>query len=160
MINHITTTKVKLQDDYDTPKIAFEIIFKYIKIGDKDIVYAPFYNTGNLSPILTELKINHIHKDIDFFTNKETFDYIIDNPPFSKKQKILEFCILLGKPFALLLRLDTIERQYFKRLFDGKDYTIIIPNKRIKFNNSTNSPAITTAWFCFGFAFGKQIIFD
>lgn len=159
MINHVTNTKVKLQDDYDTPKIAFEIIIKYIKLGDK-IVYAPFYNTGNLSPILTELKINHIHKDIDFFINNETFDYIIDNPPYSIKQKILEKCLLLGKPFALLLRLDTLERQYFKRLFNNKDFTIIIPNKRIKFNNSINSPAISTAWFCFGFALGDKIIFD
>jgi hypothetical protein len=158
MINHITNTKVKLQDDYDSPKIAFELIFKYIK-GDK-VVYAPFYNTGNLSHILTELKINHIHKDIDFFTNKETFDYIIDNPPYSKKQKILEHCLLLGKPFALLLRLDTIERQYFKRLFDGKDWTIIIPSKRIKFGDSKNSPAISTAWYCFGFKLGDKIIFD
>jgi hypothetical protein len=160
MINHKTNTKVKLQDDYDTPKIAFEIIFKYIKIGDKDIVYAPFYNTGNLSHILTELKINHIHKDINFFTNKEQFDYIIDNPPYSIKHKILEHCLLLGKPFALLLRIDTLERQYFKRLFDGKDWTVIIPNKRIKFDNSINSPAISTAWFCFGFALDNQIIFD
>ena len=33
-------------DDYSTQKEAFDLLFKYVKIGKDDKVWFPFYNEG------------------------------------------------------------------------------------------------------------------
>lgn len=44
----------------------------------------------------------------DFLTRDYEFDYLISNPPYSIKDKIIERCIDLGKPSVLLLPIDTL----------------------------------------------------
>ena len=83
------------------------------------------------------MKLKYIHENKDFFKYKpKNFDLIIDNPPFSCKKEILERCIELKKPFALLLPIDTLERHYISDYFkDSSKLKILIPKKRYQYNN-------------------------
>ena len=54
----------KRDDNYSSPRIAFDLIFKYLNITNEQIWY-PFYNNGSLTEILSDYNI--IHEDKDFF---------------------------------------------------------------------------------------------
>jgi hypothetical protein len=160
----MTSIKLKLNrnnDDYETPQEGWEIILKYIS-KDK-VIWLPFYCKGLAGDILTKLGYSVIHEDKDFFTYEpEQYDMIIDNPPYSIKKEVIEQCKKLGKPFALFLPLDTLERKYFKELLSDK-IQIIIPEKRIhcmKDETKTNAP-YKTCWFCYNMNLldGRQLIF-
>jgi hypothetical protein len=148
-----------INDDYSTYRDAFDLLFKYIDVANKN-VWFPFYNDGLIHSY--NFSCNMIHNRNDFFETKIEYDYIIDNPPYSIKQKIFERCIELGKPFALLVPIDTLERQYISKLMIDKDFTIIIPYERYNFinNNCKKTMPFKTCWFCVGFGLGKQIIFN
>ena len=98
----------------------------------------------------------------NFFETNIDFDYIIDNPPYTIKKEVIEKCIQLNKPFALLLPIDTLERKYISKLFKDKDFSIIIPNERYNFlnNNVKTTMPFKCCWYCIGFGLEKQIIFD
>lgn len=150
-----TKTKFKT-DDYTTPPEAFELLFNYIP-RDK-MVWSPFYCKGKLN-MPTDIK--YIHTDKDFFTYEPTkYDYIIDNPPYSIKQKIFERCETLDKPYCLLVPLDTIERVYMNEIMKTKDVSIIIPRKRYKFNDNKVTMPFKAVWVCVGFGLERQLIFE
>ena len=145
----------KKRDNYTSPFAAWELVFKHIDCKDKT-VYLPFFCEGEASKHLTKLGINHIHQNTDFFTTDVSFDYIIDNPPYSIKKKVIDRCVSLRKPFALLLPVETIERQYMR----DKQYTVIIPKQRYSFKQGDCTPPFRTAWFLFGFGLERQLIYE
>ena len=147
-------------DDYETEKEAFDLLLKYIDIKKDDKVWFPFFCNNLIKSYTFPFKM--IHTTTDFFDTNIEYDYIIDNPPFSIKEKIIRKCIELNKPFCLLLAVDTLERQYISTLFKDKDFTVIIPKKRWKFinNGSKVTVGFKTCWFCIGFGLQRQIIFE
>ena len=146
----------KKDDDYSTPVEAFQLLFDYIP-HDKQI-WSPFYKNGKLN---MPPDINVIHEDKDFFQYEpDTYDYIVDNPPYSIKQQIFERCETIGKPYALLLPFDTCERQYMNNIMKTRDVSIIVPHKRYKFNDNKFTPPFKTVWFCVGFDLDRQMIFE
>lgn len=148
-----------LDDNYSTPKEAFDLVFKYLDVKDKR-VWSPFYNDGQLIKYNFDCEL--IHEDKDFFKTNVNCDFIIDNPPYSIKHKVFERLILLNKPFAMLVPMDTMERQYFITLMKDKDLSIIIPYQRYKFfnNNASTTMPFKTIWVCVGCKLNKQIIFE
>jgi len=153
------------QDNYETPFEAFELISKYI--NKSKIIWSPFYCNGLVSEHWTKLDIKHIHINNDFFTYQpEEYDLIIDNPPYSIKQKIFKKCVDLNKPFALFVPIDTLERNYVKQLIGNNDLQILIPNNRTLFisnyKNLQKHPPFKTVWICYKMNLldGNQIIFE
>ena len=70
-------------------------------------------------------------KDFFEYTPKEDYDYIISNPPFTRKYDILKRLFELEKPFAMILGLPILNYQIFgKYMFDkqeeGKDLQLLI----------------------------------
>ena len=120
-------------DDLLTPAYVWQDIEQFIP-KDK-IIYQPFYYDGSCKKILDDLGCdNVIHTNMNFFDNDFTYDYVIDNPPFSLKQKILTKLKNDNTPFILIMPVSTMNTQYFRRLFGGdRDMQIIIPKKRISF---------------------------
>ena len=151
--------KLQKMDHYETPLEAWRLVDRHIR--HKGIVWCPFYCSGKLRWDYPHI----VHQKRDFFRYQPArWDCIIDNPPYSIKEKIIRRCIALGKPFALLLPIDTLERQYFREVFEQMkgDFTLIIPDKRINFieqGKPTSNVAFKACWFCFGFKLNKFFIF-
>ena len=142
-------------DNFNTPREAWDLIDKILKIDDKK-VWCPFYNDGKIT---CHFK-NIIHAERDFF-NYEPDDYecVVDNPPYSFKKDVIKKLIDNGKPFALLLPLNTMIRRYFQKS-KRDDLTIIIPKSIYKFVGEKKTIRVDTAWFCWGFKLKKQMIWE
>lgn len=150
-----TKTKFKT-DDYSTPVEAYELLFNYIPRDKTN--WDPFYCDGLLN---VPTDTTFIHKNKDFFTYEPTkYDFIVSNPPYSIKQKVFERCETIGKPYALLVPFDSIERQYMNNIMKTKDVSVIIPKTRYKFNENKFTPPFKAVWVCIGFNLNKQLIFE
>lgn len=90
----------------------------------------------------------------NFFEFEPTeYDVIISNPPFTQKDAVLKRLYELGKPFAILLPLNSLQGvsryKYFKQ-----GIQILTFNKRIGFHNPENmkeykkGSSFATAYFC------------
>ena len=140
-------------DDFQTPKEAIYPLLNYLK---KDwIIWECATGKRNLENALMELGYIVFGTDIlsghDFLTWKpKEFDCIITNPPYSLKEKFLERCYQLGKPFALLLPLTTFETRKRQSLFKKYGVQVIFFDKRINFETPSGNGSgswFATAWF-------------
>jgi len=153
--------KFKEQDEYYTPKLLIEPILQYIK--PQSTIWCPFdTDTSEYVLLLKEHGHNviysHIKYEQDFliYNPPVDYDYIISNPPFSIKLKVLDKCYRLNKPFALLLGLPILNYQEVGNFFIGKDLQLFIFDKKVSFNGKTSS--FNNSYFCTKFL-PKDIIF-
>ena len=149
-------------DEQYTPAYAVAPIIKYIP-KDKT-VWCPF-DTEN-SEFILALKaagINTVHSHIctgqDFF-NYEPMKWgmIVSNPPFSKKQQVVERCLSFGKPFALILSNLWLNSSAPVRLFKDKEMQMLLFDKRIQFTEK-NAAYFGSSYFCYK-VLPKQIVFE
>lgn len=111
-----------------------------------------------------DVTYSHIETGIDFFDidNLTEYDAVVSNPPFSKREPILERLFQIGVPFAMILNLNGIfdsKRRW--QLFKDNDFEIIVPCGRMHFFNENcegNSPNFQSAYICHGMV-DKQIEF-
>ena len=152
-------------NDFQTPKIALNPLLPYL---EKDwTIWECAQGRGNLSNALTELGFKVIGTDIltgqDFLNwQPDKFDCIVTNPPFSIKQKFLQRCYELNKPFALLLPLTTFETSKRQNLFKKYGLEVIFFDKRINFetpDGTGNGAWFASAWFTNGLNIGKTLSF-
>ena len=90
------------------------------------------------------------------------WDCIVTNPPYSLKQKFLARAYQLGKPFAFLLPLTTLETRIRQELFKKYGLEIILFDRRINFEVPSLKESrswFSTAWFCSGLRIGRQLTF-
>lgn len=150
-------TSNKKNDECYTPKYAVLPIIKYIP---KDaIIWCPF-DTENSWYVKVarengyKVIYSHINNGNDFFKYEpENYDVIISNPPFSCKDKVLKRLYELGKPFAILLPLNSLQGgaryDYFKQ-----GVQLLSFDKRIGFLSPDNLDApiegtpFASAYFC------------
>lgn len=109
-------------DERYTPDYAVYPLLEFL--GDKkkkQIVWCPFDKADSayvkvLSEAGYRVIPSHIDDGMDYFTYEpENWTVMVSNPPFSKKDEVLERAYSLGKPFALLLPINAIQG---KRRFD------------------------------------------
>ena len=97
------------------------------------------------------MKGSDILTGVDFLTSKmEPFDCIVTNPPFSLKDRFLERCYDLGKPFALLLPLTALEGKDRQSLYKKYGIQLIIPDSRINFytpDGKNSGSWFLSAWY-------------
>jgi hypothetical protein len=150
--------KLKKQDEYYTPKILIEPLIKYIK--PNSTIWCPFdkQNSEYVIELSKHFKVIYSHiDDNDFFDYEpENYDYIISNPPFSKKLKILERLYKLNKPFAVLLGLPILNYQEIGNFFLDKELQLLIFDKKVSFDGNTAS--FNSSYFCHNFL-PKDLIF-
>jgi hypothetical protein len=165
---HDKQKKALERDDYETPEWVWGLFFHYFKNRETRI-WAPFYCKGACAPFIEKYHgTKFIHLERDFFSwQPDQWDCIVDNPPYSCKQKVFERCVALEKPFALYVPIDTLERGYIKNLLGSSPhFQIIIPNQRTHFITEYDvlhtCPPHKTAWFCYKMelADGRQLIFQ
>ena len=152
-------------NDFQTPARALRPLIPFLK---KDwLIWEPACGKENLVRGLNEEGFAVIKTDIlynhDFLTwSPGTYDCIITNPPFSLKEKFLERAYNLGKPFAFLLPLTTLEGRTRQALMQMYGVEIILFDRRINFETPDGSGGgswFMTAWFTNGLGIGKELTF-
>ncbi|MGN0993038.1 MAG: sugar-phosphate nucleotidyltransferase [Bacilli bacterium] len=149
-------------DERYTPPILVKPILKYLK--PNSTIWCPFDNEYSEFVILLKEaghKVIYSHIDFgqDFFTYepKEKYDYIISNPPFSKKLKVLDRLYKLNKPFAMLMNIECLNYQVVGEFFLDKYLQLLIVDKKVSFDGNTAS--FNTSYFCREML-PQQIIFE
>lgn len=150
------------KDEYYTPPILVEPILKYIK--PNSTVWCPFDTENSEFVILLKeaghkVIYSHVWLGQDFFEYEpaEPYDYIISNPPFTKKLAILDRLYKLDKPFAIVMGLPILNYQEVGEFFLGKDLQLLIVDKKVSFDGNTAS--FNNSYFCRGIL-PKDIIFE
>ena len=108
-------------DERYTPPILVKPILQFIK--PNSTIWCPFDTKD--SEFVIQLKnaghkviYSHIILGQDFFKYEpENYDYIISNPPFSKKLEILDRLYKLNKPFAMLMNIECLNYQGIGEFF-------------------------------------------
>lgn len=159
---HKTGNNIKSDECY-TPKEAIIPLLSYLP---PEWIYYDC-TSGKSSNIVDFLNDNEFicknSADRDFlddglFSEKlPKFDAIITNPPYSKKDKFIERCYEIGKPFALLLPVSSLQGQKRGEMFSENGIEILTLNKRIDFTGK-GSPHFGVAWFCYKIL-PKRLIF-
>ena len=153
-------------DECYTPRYAIEPLLKYIK--PNSTIWCPFdKGYSNFVKVLTEAEHKVIHSHIDdgqnFFSYEpnEEYDYIVSNPPFSRKREVLQRLRKLNKPYMILLPLNLLNDNYNDVLDDSLE--LLIFDKRIEFlsqgkvgGNAKDRISFKSVYFCKGMLGGKN----
>ena len=97
---------------------------------------------------------SHIETGTDFFDidNLSDFDAVVSNPPFSKKQKILERLFEADVPFAMVMCFNGLfDNRKRWEMFKNNHFELLVPCGRIKFfDNATsrNAPMFHSVFVC------------
>ena len=140
------------KDEYYTPKILVEPILKYLK--PNSTIWCPFDTKE--SEFVIALKeqghrviYSHIWLGQDFFEYEpdENYDYIISNPPFTRKLEVFERLYQIDKPFAMIMGLPILNYQEVGNFFLDKDLQLLIVDKKVSFDGNTAS--FNNSYFCY-----------
>lgn len=150
-------TKMKNRDEWYTPASA---IYPFAKvIPQKITIWCPFdkpesefvkvFTTGGQNVICS-----HIEDGKDFFIYEPSvpYDAIISNPPYSKKDAVLERLFKIGKPWAMLMNINGIfDSQKRFGLFREHGVQLFVVRGRIRFfgdENGKQAPPFQTIYVC------------
>lgn len=157
-------------DEFYTPVYAIEPIKKYIR--PHSTIWCPFDTDQSL--FVRELRnaghaiINtHIDTGVDFFESEvPTCDYIISNPPYSCKGKVLARLFELKKPFAMLVGVvGLFESQERFNMFAKNNFEILYMNRRVSYLKSYQdakpalNPPFSSVYIC-SQMLPQQIVFE
>ncbi len=129
-------------DEYYTPDYVVEILVPFLKEKRFKTIWCPCDKEwSEFVKVFRKNGFKVIHSHIDENKNfldyepKEDYDCIISNPPFSIKNKIIQRCIDLDKPFALLLSATIIQSASLINLLSKvKSFYTLMFDKRISYN--------------------------
>lgn len=116
-IGYLTAKTDKASDEVYTPVYAVKPLIKYIKnFNPNATIWCPFdLEFSNYVKIFEEEGFKVIRSHIDegqnffYYEPEEHYDVIISNPPFSCKDAVLKRLSELGKPYAMLLPVPTLQ---------------------------------------------------
>lgn len=93
-------------------------------------------------------------------------DYIISNPPYSRKGEVLQRLFDIGKPFAMLVGVvGLFESQRRFDMFKNNKFEIMYLNRRVSYFKSYDdakpalNPPFSSVYICSGIL-PKQIVFE
>ena len=161
-------------DDYQTPASALDVLMPYIP--SDWIIWEPACGKGNIANTLREHRYAVIASDKfvgekgivgvkrDFLGQAPApiCDAIITNPPYTLKNEFFERAFALGKPFAFLVPLTTLETKKRQAMFAEHGIEIIFIDHRINFETPSggkSSSWFATCWITHGLNIGKELTF-
>lgn len=157
-------------DEWYTPAYAILPLIKYLKPASK--ILCPFDTEKSFYvKVLRRYGHNVIHTHIsdgkDFFKLRSaSVDYIISNPPYSKKTEVLEKLFSLRVPFAMLIgAVGLFESKKRFDLFQTNDFEIMYFDKRVQYLRNygeikpTGSPPFSSSYVC-SHVLPRQIVFE
>ena len=155
-------------DDFQTPPKAIVPLVPYLKAKGIKVVWECAAGKGNLVRALRAFGFKVIATDIiydpkqDFLTYEpdEPWDAIVTNPPYSLRYEFIRRAYELGKPWAMLMSLTTLEGRR-QRLFEKYGIELLLLDRRINFETPSGRGSgawFPVAWFCWKLL-PKQICF-
>jgi hypothetical protein len=145
-------------DACQTPAYAIDPLLPYLA---KDFtIWEPAAGENNLVEALydsgfktDQVLVSDILTDQNFFEYvPNNWDCLVTNPPYSIKYKWLERCYDLGKPFALLVPVETLGAKTAQYLLRKFGFEMMLLDKRVDFkmpNKGWNSSAqFPVFWLC------------
>jgi hypothetical protein len=152
-------------DDYQTPPEALEPMRPHLRTSWT--IWECASGNGNLVDSLRRAGYSVIASDKrdgqDFLKwQPPDWDCLVSNPPFSQKNQFLARAYALGKPFALLLPLTSLESQFRQRLFERHGIQLLVLPDRVRFERpdlATSRPWFPVAWFTWGLDLPAQLTF-
>lgn len=143
---------VESSDNYVTPLWAWAELFSAIPGLRSKKLWDPFYCCGETTTSWSTLGITKFyHGKVDFFKNvrKVTYDVIVTNPPFSKKQLVLATLLSVGKPFILLLRTSVLFALWFRRMLPT--FNMVLPSRHVDYTGMAGQKLVFDSVFiCVG----------
>jgi hypothetical protein len=146
-------------DRCNTPAYALDPLLPFLR--PDALIWEPAAGTGNIMQALMPRRVvgSDLHGDYanpprDFFGwQPERFDVLVTNPPYSIKFKWLERCYQLGKPFALLVPVETIGAKSAQSLMEQHGAELLLLNRRVNFEMpqkgwSGSSAQFPVLWLC------------
>lgn len=142
-----------INDELYTPIEAIEPLLPYLP---KDKVYweCTDFGQSNITKVLKDngckVVTTHINQGFNFLTDTPQFAYdiIITNPPYSLKNDFLQRAYELGKPFAFLLPLTSLEGKERGKMFREYGIEVLVLDKRVNFIKNKKNVWFNTSWFC------------
>lgn len=157
-------------DEFYTPLYAVIPIEKYIT--PKSIIWCPF-DTEDSEYVKRFLSLGHtvinthIQNGEDFFKMKTPkCDYIISNPPYSMKYKVIQNLFERNVPFAMLIGIPGLfdSKERFK-MFKNHKFEMMYFDKRVAYfqnyqtKETFGSPLFQSAYVC-SKILPQQIVFE
>ena len=175
--------KANKMDQCQTPYYALDPLLPYL--DKRKYIWEPFAGVGHLADALMEQgyrvhaselegrygityspRGHSIIGGSDFFLDlprEDVRDVIVSNPPYGVKYAVIERCYELGKPFALLLPVETLGAQKAQKLFKKYGIQVIFMDKRVDFIMSekglSSSAQFPVSWFCWGLELPSDMVF-
>ena len=144
-------------DEVYTPFYAVTPLLKYI--SKELVIWCPFDKewSAYVQTFLAagnKVIYSHLDDGQDFFEYQpdQHYDVIISNPPYSKKDEVLKRLKEIGKPYAMLLPLATLQGQ--RRFSSFENTQALIFDKRIgyhtwqDFQNTKEANPAATIYIC------------
>jgi hypothetical protein len=148
-------------DCCQTPAYALDPLLPYLR--REWVIWEPAAGEGNIVDALALHMAGVIGSDLvgayadpprNFFGYApQSFDAIVTNPPYSIKPEWIERCYALGKPFALLVPVETIGTQAAQRLMERYGAELLLLDKRVDFKMPSkgwegSSAQFPVLWLC------------
>jgi hypothetical protein len=146
-------------DEWYTTEESVKLIIPSLRMRGYKRILCPFDKPeSNFVKVLTEqgfdVTYGHIETGQDFFDIQDfsEFDAVVSNPPFSKRQAILEKLFNAGVPFAMILNFNGLfDSKARWKLFKYNQFELLIPLGRMRFFNEDgvgNSPNFQSIYVC------------
>ena len=157
-------------DEFYTPLYAVLPIAKYLREGatiwcpfdkEESLFVRHFRDSGHT------VIASHIENGVDFFECEvQKCDYIISNPPYTRKGDVLQRLFDIGIPFAMLVGVvGLFESQRRFKMFAENEFEIMYMNKRISYFKDYEdakpsiNPPFSSVYLCKGIL-PKQVVFE
>jgi len=144
MSSWLNSRSFNKKDEYYTPALMVYPIIDYLI--PRSTIWCPFdTEKSEFVKVFTSTGFRVIYSHIwlgqDFFDYEpsEPYDYIISNPPFTKKIEVLNRLFQLDKPFAMILGLPILNYQTVSGFYVGKNLDMLIFDKKVSFNGKTSN---------------------
>ena len=146
-------------DEWYTNRDSVEMIIPYLRDNGYHKILCPFdKEKSNFVKVLREhgfdVTYSHIDTGTDFFEidNLTDFDAVVSNPPFSKRQQILETLFRYDVPFAMIMNFNGLfDSKSRWQLFKDNKVELLVPCGRMHFFNDdckSNSPNFQSIYVC------------
>jgi hypothetical protein len=150
-----------LADCVDTPPGVMDLLLEFLP---KDqVVYDPFFHTGAGETYLKSkgYKVRPA-KGVNFFDrnerDKDKYDVIVTNGPFSRLPDIIEEFNRMNSPFALLAPIRSLTKRYMSLNLEDPAVQLIIIQSDVVFGDKGKVAPFRVVWICRGLNLPASLI--